>query len=253
MRGRYVAPMSYEPPAPYTPPPRPRWELGEALTYGWQKLQANISQLVLAMLVLFVGGVATVAVAAVLQALLLDSGSAEFDTSTGDVTIDDGSGLITVLVVNALISALALVIFQVLAAGLIRGALGITEGREFKVAEMLRTDRIGPVIITSLLVGALTFVGTLLCYFPGLIVGFLTSYSLYFVIDQGLSPTDAVRASVNLVKDNVGPTLLWYVVGGFVALIGLLACGVGVLLTVPVVLIGTAYTYKTLTGAPVAP
>ncbi len=245
--------MSYEPPAPYTPPPRPRWELGEALTYGWQRLQANISQLVLGMLVLFVGGIVTLVVAGVLQALLLDSTTTEFDSSTGVFTTVEGSGFLTRLVVVALISALVLVVFQLLASGLIRGALGITEGREFKVAEMLRTDMLGPVLVTSLLVGALTFVGSLLCYFPGLLVGFLTSYSLYFVIDQGLSPTAAVRASANLVKDNVGPTLLWYVVGGFVALIGLLACGVGVLLTVPLVLIGTAYTYKTLTGAPVTP
>lgn len=245
--------MSTEPPAPYTPPPGPRWDLGEALSYGWARLQANISQLVLAMLVLLVGGLATVAVAAVLQALLLDSGSAEFDGSTGDVTITEGSGLLTVLVVNALICALALVVFQVLASGLVRGALGITEGREFRVAEMLRTDQVGPVLVTSLLVGGLTFVGTLLCYLPGLLVGFLTSYSLYFVLDQGLAPAAAVRASVNLVKDNVGPTLIWYVVGGFLILLGLIACGVGALLTVPLVLIGTAYTYKTLTGAPVAP
>ena len=247
--------MSHEPPAPYTPPPAPShgWDLGEALAYGWNKLQANISQLVLAMLVLFVGGVATVVIAGVLQRVLLDSGEAEFNASTGEVRIDEGSGLLTVLVVNALISALALVVFQVLASGLIRGALGITEGREFKVAEMLRTDKIGPVLVTSLIVGALTFAGTLLCYVPGLVIGFLTSYSLYFVLDKGLSPTDAVKASVNLVKDNIGPALLWYVVGGFVALLGLLACGVGALLTVPLVLIGTAYTYKRLTGAPVTP
>ncbi|MBA3782087.1 MAG: hypothetical protein H0X12_09590 [Nocardioides sp.] len=247
--------MSYEQPPPYSPPPAPgpRWDLGEALTYGWNKLQSNISQLVLAMLVLFVGVVATVVMVGVLQWLLLDSGEAEFNASTGEVRIDEGSGFLTVLVVNALISALALVVLQVFASGLIRGALGITEGREFKTAEMLKTDKIWPVFVTSLIVGALTFAGTLLCYVPGLVVGFLTSYSLYFVLDKGLAPTDAVKASVSLVKDNIGPALLWYVVGGFVALAGLLACGVGALLTVPVVLIGTAYTYKMLTGAPVAP
>ncbi len=242
--------MSYQPPPPYTPPPGPRWDLGEALTYSWQRLQANISQLVLAMVVLSVGGLATVVMAGTFQRLLLDSGRAKFNATTGDVVVTEGSGLLTVLVVTALISALVFVAFQVLASGLIRGALGMTEGREFKVAEMLRTDRIGPVVVTSLLVGALTFVGTLLCYVPGLVVGFLTSYSLFFVLDQGLAPTAAVRASVNLVKDNLGPALLWYVVGGFVALAGLIACGVGVLLTVPLVLIGSAYTYKMLAEAP---
>ena len=247
--------MSHEPPAGLPEPvaPAPRWDLGETLTYGWAKLQANIAQLVLAMLVVFVGGLLTLGVAALLQGLLLESREVTLDYGTGQiVTEQEGSGLLMRVFVSALVSAFALVLFQVLAAGLVRGALEITEGREFKAVDMLRTDRIVPVVVTSVIVGALVFVGTLLCYLPGLVVGFLTSYSLYFVLDQELTPTQAIRASVDLVKDNLGPTLAWYVVGGFAAMLGLLACGVGALLTVPLVLLGTAYTYKTLTGRPVA-
>ena len=247
--------MSYEPPAGLPEPvaPAPRWDLGETLTYGWAKLQANIAQLVLAMLVVFVGGLLTLGVAALLQGLLLESREVTLDYATGQiVTEQEGSGLLMRVFVSALVSAFALVLFQVLAAGLVRGALEITEGREFKVVDILRTDRVVPVVVTSIIVGALVFVGTLLCYLPGLVVGFLTSYSLYFVLDQDLTPTQAIRASVDLVKDNLAPTLAWYVVGGFAAVLGLLACGVGALLTVPLVLLGTAYTYKTLTGRPVA-
>jgi uncharacterized membrane protein len=245
--------MSHEPPAPL-PPPAPRWDLGETLTYGWNKLQANIAQLVLAMLAVFVGGLVTLGVAALLRGVLLSPRQVVLDYSTGDIrTTQEGSGLLMTLFVGALVTAFALVLLQVLAAGLVRGALGITEGREFKAADMLQTDRLVPVAVTSVIVGALVFAGTLLCYLPGIVVGLLTSYSLYFVLDQDLSPTQAIRASVDLVKDNVGPTLAWYVVGGFAAMLGLLACGVGALLTVPLVLLGTAYTYKTLTGQPVAP
>lgn len=247
--------MSYEPPAALPQPaaPGPRWDLGETLTYGWTKLQADISQLVLAMLAVFAGGLLTVGVAALLQGLLLESREVVLDYGTGEFrTVEEGSGLLMTMFVSALLSAFVLVVLQVLAAGLVRGALGITEGREFKAVDMLRTDRIVPVIVTSVIVGALVFAGTLLCYLPGLVVGFLTSYSLYFVLDQDLSPTQAIRASIDLVRNNIGPTLAWYVVGGFAAMLGLLACGVGALLTVPLVLIGTAYTYRTLTGRPVA-
>jgi uncharacterized membrane protein len=71
----------------------------------------------------------------------------------------------------------------------------------------------------SLIVAAATFVGTILCYLPGLVVGLFTGYSLCVVMDKGPALVEAIKASVNLVKDNLG----------------------------------TTHTYKHLTGQPVAP
>ena len=87
---------------------------------------------------------------------------------------------------------------------------------------------------------------------PGLIIGFLTSYSLYFVIDKNMSPVDAIKASIDLCTKNLGNTVIWYIVGGIIAVVGFIVCLVGALVSVPVVLIGTAYTYKKLTGQAVA-
>ena len=244
------------PPPPASPPPargEPDWDLGDALGYGWAKLQANISQLVLAMLVVLAACVVAGGLSGALRALLLDAPDAEFDPRTGDITVDDRSGFLVTLVVNALLTAMTLVVVMVVASGIIRAALAITEGREVRLSVAFATDKVAPVAVTSLVVGALTFAGTLLCYLPGLLVGFLTSYALFFVLDRDLAPVEAVKASVALVRDNLGPTLLWYVVGGFAALLGALACGVGLLLTVPLVLVATAFTYKRLTGQPVAP
>ena len=83
-------------------------------------------------------------------------------------------------------------------------------------------------------------------------IAFFTSYSLYFVLDKGLAPVEAIKASVNLVKDNLGSAVIWYIVGGLIAGAGVIACFVGVLVTMPLFLLGSAYTYKRLTGQPVA-
>ncbi len=64
---------------------------------------------------------------------------------------------------------------------------------------------------------ALTFVGTLLCSLPGLVVGFATSYTMYFVIDRGLGAVEAIKVSVRLVMDNLANAVVRYVVGGLVA------------------------------------
>jgi len=196
--------------------------VGDALSFGWAKFQANIGSIVLSALVLLVG----VGLVAVL-------------------------GFFAGLVLQAVLAAVLLVVFQVIAADLIRAALTVIDGGSWEFSEVLRTDKIGKVVVTALIVGAITVVGTLLCYFPGLIAGFMLSYSLYFVVDRDLEPMAAVKASVELTKNNLGNTLVWYIVGAIVAFAGFLACGVGALVSLPVVLLGTAYSYRMLTGGTV--
>ncbi|WP_372734277.1 hypothetical protein [Nocardioides sp.] len=245
------------PPPPPPPPPAPgaagpQWNIGDALNFGWTKFQANAGQFIIAGLILFVGIAIMVGVSVGLQSALLSTAECRTDPETLVWSCDGGSGFIASLFVGALSAALIFVVAQVIAAGLIRGALGVTEGRPFEFSEMLKTDKIGPVLITSLIVAGLSFVGFLLCYLPGLIVAFFTQWSLYFVIDKGLSPVDAIKASVDLVRNRITDTLIWYIVGGLVAGAGAIACGVGLLVTLPIALLGGAYTYKTLTGQSVA-
>jgi uncharacterized membrane protein len=169
----------------------------------------------------------------------------------GEFVCDGGTGFFAGLVIQAVLSAVLLVVFQIIAAGLIRAALKVTDGGSWEFSEVLRTDKIGKVVVAALIVAAITFVGTLLCYFPGIIAGFMLSYTLYFVVDRDLEPMAAVRASFELTKNNLGNTLVWYIVGAIVAFAGFLACGIGALVSLPVVLLGTAYTYRTLTGGTV--
>ena len=159
--------MSTSQPAP------PRWNVGDALGYGWARFRGEWSQLVLGVLVLVAGLVVAGGIGVALQAALVD------------VT----SGIGVSLLVGALVVGLLVVAAQVLGAGVLRGALGVTEGRPFQARDVLRTDGAGPVVATGLLVAAATFVGSLLCYLPGLAVAFLTQWSLYFVLDRGLGPT----------------------------------------------------------------
>ncbi len=246
------------PPAPGgyggPPPPAPgeQWDLGSALSYGWQKFTDNLAQVLFGVLVLVGIFIVAGAIAFGFIALLTTNASCTVDNSTGALSCDDGSGWIWRLIVNAIAIGFLYVVGQIVGAGIIRGVLGITEGRTFQVSEMFKTEGIGPVVVASLIVGVATTIGYALCYVPGVVIAFLTSYTLFFVIDKGLAPIDAIRASFELIKDNLGNAILWYIVGGLVAVAGVIACGVGLLVTIPVVVIGTAYTYKKFTGARVA-
>ncbi|CAI9399778.1 hypothetical protein [Nocardioides sp. T2.26MG-1] len=252
-------PGGYGETPPPPPPPAPSYgggdssgySIGNALSYGWAKFQANTSQIILSAVVLVVAlGVVAVLGTIVMNALTTD---ASCSTENGRFTCDSGTGFFGRLILQALLSAVLLVVAWIIGAGLVRASLNVTEGRPFLFSDVIRTDKLGPVVVASVIIAAATFVGTLLCYLPGLVVGFATSYTLYFIVDKDMAPVDAIKASVMFVKDNLANTIVWYIVGGLVAAAGFLVCVVGALVSVPVVLIGTAYTYKTLNREPVAP
>lgn len=266
-----------QPPGPPGPPPPPEapgpppptggdqpggspaasapWDLGSTVKYGWEKFQQNMAQMIIATIAIVVGAIVIFGIGALVQGLLP---SADYECDYDDVGFatdcdwEGGTPTIIRFGVWMLFVALFLLFAQIVGSGLIRGALGVTEGRPFVAADVFKFDRIGPVVTTSLIVAGATFVGYLLCFVPGLIVAFATSYALFFVVDKGMAPMDAIRASIDLVKNNVGPTLIWFIVGGLIAELGFVLCGVGALVSIPVVLLGTAYTYKKLTGQPVA-
>ncbi|WP_395693114.1 hypothetical protein [Nocardioides sp.] len=236
------------------PPPTPgtQWSLGEALSYGWNKFTANAGQILLAVLVLVLVYAAASALAFGFIALMTSGASCDFNNSTGSLECDNGSSFFWRMIVSGVAYGFLFVVGQIVAAGIIRGALGITEGRPFQMSEFFKTDQLGAVVVASLLVGIATGIGYMLCYLPGIVVAFVTSYTLFFVLDQKLAPVDAIKASFEFIKNNLGNTILWYIVGGLVAAAGAIACIVGLVVTVPLVIIGTAYTYKKLSNQPVA-
>jgi uncharacterized membrane protein len=245
---------------PPPPPPAPAYggggdgsgySIGNALSYGWTKFQANLGQILLSALILVVGlGVVAVLGTLVMNALTSDASCSVKD---GSLTCEEGTGFLGRLILQALLSAVLLVVAWIIGAGLVRASLNVTEGRPFLFSDVIKTDKLGSVVVASVIIAVATFVGTLLCYLPGLVVGFATSYTLYFIIDKDMAPVEAIKASVMFVKDNLANTIVWYIVGGLIAVVGFLVCVVGALVSVPVVLLGTAYTYKTLNHEPVAP
>ncbi len=228
------------------------WDVGSAVGYGWAKFQQNMGQMILASLAIFAGAV-VIGLLYLFAIVPLSSADAEYNARTGTYTYDDGWPFVLTFLISAFVGVLFFIYAQVIGAGLIREALGVTEGRPFTTAGVFKFQNIGNVIVTALLVGAGTFIGYLLCFIPGIIFAFLSMYSLFFVVDKNLSPVDAIKASIDLTKNNVGSAIIWYLVAVVIIFVGELACFVGLLAAIPVVLVGSAFTYKKLSGQPVAP
>lgn len=229
-------------------------EVGTVVSWSWAKFQANMGQMIIAALAIFVGALVILGVGFFLMFSVF---SASTECSYDDLGVyrcdtDGGLGLIGSLLLGAVIFGLFFIYAQVVGAGLIRGMLGVTNGLPFKASDVFKFQNLGPVIITSLLIGLGIMVGYVLCVIPAIIFGFLSQYALYFLIDKNLSPVDSIKASIDLVRNNLGPTIIWYLVSAVIILVGELLCFVGLLAAIPVVLLGTAYMYKSLTGQAVA-
>ncbi|MEV0765852.1 hypothetical protein [Nocardia sp. NPDC050435] len=107
-------------------------------------------------------------------------------------------------------------------------------------------------VIAQPLVGAgnllLSLIGVI-CAIAALVVAFLLQWTYLFIIDRDMSAPDAMRASVDGIRANIGPMLLLTVTLAAINVLGALLCGLGLLVTIPLAVIASAWAYRTLTGA----
>jgi uncharacterized membrane protein len=194
--------------------------------YGWKKFTGNLGSILVAILVL-------VGVQIVFQVVSYFFRDA--------------------YILSFLIGLASWIVTMIIGAGIVRGALDITEGRELDPKTLLTPQKLGEVIVASVLIGIATFVGFILLVIPGLLVAFFTSFTLYFLMDKPeLGAIDAIKASFEFTKNNAGHVIVWFLLSLATYVVGFCLCGVGLIAAIPVIILGTAYTYKTLNNEPVA-
>lgn len=225
-----------------------------AIQYGWARFTKSPSTLLVpALLVLVVVIVLEIVTQLVLRATLLGTHDCTRTVFGTELDTKCGPGFLTNLFATALAGLIVSIIVQLLGAGLIRCALNAVDGREVNAGDVFGYATNANVIAAAAIVSVATFVGTLLCYLPGIIVGFLTMFTMFYVVDKDMPAMDAVKASISLTTSRLGDTVLFYVLGIICVVVGAILCLVGLLAAVPVVLAGAAYTFRLLNNEPVAP
>lgn len=241
------------PPAPAyaTDPATAPWSVGNAFTYAWAKFQQYLSAILIAMLILFVIGAIISFIWFVVIGMLTRAFSST-ETISGITVTTASPGFFITLVLGALGALVYYTVYGFIQAAIARAALAITEGRPVDTALILSTDKLGPIIVTAFLVSVFTAIGYLFCGIGSLVVSFFLTFTFYFLLDQNLAPFDAIKASFNLVKDNLADVFILFIVSAVVTFIGFLLCFVGIIVAAPLVVIATAFTYKKLTNQAVA-
>lgn len=229
------------------------YSVTDAFKYGWEKFKANAAPMIGVVLGLIVVAAAIGLVGGLFSSALSSGGPVTtYNSETGFTTTGSNPGFFAASsLVSLFFNALSTVVSMVVQAILIKGVLSITYGRGFTGL----FDGINwlQVVIASLILGVATTIGVLLCVLPGVIIGFLTMFTLYFIIDKNMDAIDAIKASFKLTTSNVGTVIVFILASAAAMVLGFLACCIGLLVAMPVVLIAQAYTYRTLQGETVAP
>jgi uncharacterized membrane protein len=143
------------------------------------------------------------------------------------------------------IQILQLVVQCWLTAGVYRAACKQVRGEPVHVGDLFSaTDVIGSSVWGTFLYGLSIFLGVLLCIIPGLLVSGRLMFVLPLIADGRMSGTDAVRTSWGALRGQSWIAFAFTFVASFVAGLGFLLCGVGVLFTAPIYFVATAILYR---------
>jgi uncharacterized membrane protein len=107
---------------------------------------------------------------------------------------------------------------------------------------------LGRVLLGNILFFVAYYIGALFCFVPGVIFALGCSQWMYFVVDKGLSPVDALKQSWALTNGHKGQLFLYFILAALVGLAGYLACGVGIFIAIPIIQLGQTYIYLRLQG-----
>lgn len=226
-----VPPPPPPPPPPMQPPPGggapvPSGpDAGAALSYGWQKFQANSGSLLAIILI-------PVAIQIVLSVF-------------GQFVIRSFAGII-------FFSLLSMIIGLAAQIGVFNAGLMLTRGEGLDVGKAFSSDRWGEWIVFALVYGLLVSVGALFCGIGALVVIAFFGLAPYYFLDQRLSLGDALSKSLETTRATTGlPIAL--ALTALVGWLGVIACYVGMLVTMPVAFVGGAYLYRRATNQAIAP
>jgi uncharacterized membrane protein len=263
--GNYPPPQGgYPPPQQggYPPPPpggpgfggAPELNIGEAFSWAWNKFSKNAAPLIVSTLIYGVIVGVVYGIVYGLALLVAPDPVSYYDSSGSGFSYSYSAGFgaasIAVLALGGLV---LLVVVGAIQSAYLGGLLDIANGQPVTIGSFFKPRNVGGVVLAAVIVGVLTSIGYFLCVIPGLAVAIFTIFTTILVVERNLSPIDAIKASIDIVKANFVQVLLAWLIIGVITTVGAVVCGIGLIVALPVAALFLVYTYRKLGGGQVAP
>jgi len=195
--------------------------ISEVVKFGWKKMKDNLGFFIVLLLVAWV-------VQAVPQFI-------------GEYLVERQ------IIIGIIVYLIAFVLNIVVAMGLIKVSLRFSANKKGTFGDLFSCFPLFfKYLFGSILFALITIAGTILLIFPGVIWGIKFGLFPYFIVDKGLGPIKALKASA---KTTMGAK--WDLLGfGFIIfiinLLGVLCLLIGIFATIPTTMVATALVYRRL-------
>ncbi len=141
----------------------------------------------------------------------------------------------------------SLILNYVLWGGLYWFFLKLVRGQRGEVGDAFAGFSLGfsQLLLFSLVAQVLMGLGFLLCLLPGIYLAVCWMYfSTLLIMDKGMEFWPAMELSRKVVTRHWWSFFGFAILGGLLCLLGLLACGLGLFVAIPVVTAATVYAYQ---------
>jgi hypothetical protein len=211
--------------------PQP-WEIGEVLSAAFEAFKANWVVLVLAPIVF---GLFVLPVFVPIIVLV----------ATGTIEINSGEYFATY---GATVTV-AIFVESFFLVGLYRIGLAAARGEKVEFGTLFSgASRFLPLFATFFLTMIVVYLGFALLIVPGVILGLGLFLSTLYVIDQNMGPIDAMKASWAATQGQKGHIFLFGLVALAMYFGGYIACGIGLLAVIPILLVAHSILYLRISG-----
>jgi len=127
----------------------------------------------------------------------------------------------------------------------------LNQNRNIEAADFFRSfDRFAPLLVLNLLISLLVVLGLMLLIIPGIYFAISYLFAHFFVWFYDVNPSEAIHLSRKTVSGNFGQILLLCLVLGGINLLGLLAFGVGIFVSLPFSYCVIYATFDDIIGIP---
>jgi uncharacterized membrane protein len=128
-------------------------------------------------------------------------------------------------------------------------SLKAARGGPFKVGDMFESFRTyGHVVLANLLCYVIIVLGFVLLIVPGIIFLCKLAFVSYLVVERKMDATEAIKESWRMTRGHTGQVFLIFLIAIPVVLAGLLALGVGVIISIMWIRLALASLYNAVSG-----
>jgi uncharacterized membrane protein len=150
-------------------------------------------------------------------------------------------------------SIVDVVVSSFVMAGIMNFSLKVARGAPYAFGDLFGgAPFFVSVLVANFISGLAVAIGMVFLIVPGVILMLGLSMTLPLVIDRGLGPIEALQESWKLTDGQKANIFIFGLIAFGLCIAGACACGVGLLLVLPILYIAHMYIYLKLTGQPVA-